>query len=277
MKHCCVIGFPLINTLSPAIHQFLYKIFGLQDIFYNKNPILDSDFSTFATNIKNYHAISITVPYKEKFFAAKITINSEDVNKIEALNTIVQQNGSFFGYNTDWIGFEMALKLFKFPFQSAIVVGTGGVSRAVIYALNRQNIDIHLLGRDDVKLHLLRERFNIKSTNNVANIEKTLPLSNLIINCTNANILDVLNIGIQLFKDKYFFDTMYENSKNFQDKFDTICSNSIRLINSNQALNGIDMLIFQAIEQFKLYSKINNINELELYRQIKNMLYYEEN
>jgi shikimate dehydrogenase len=92
--------------------------------------------STFYSLKNNFDGINVTIPYKEKILPFLDHIE-ENASKIGAVNCVHFVNQKSYGYNTDYIGFIESLKPFcdaeKHPY--AYVLGTGGASKAVLFAL----------------------------------------------------------------------------------------------------------------------------------------------
>ena len=103
------------------------------------------DFTSIVTNTKGLKGLNVTIPYKEGIlpFLDKL---SKNAIKIGAVNTItVSKKGKLKGYNTDYFGFKKSLKpLLKDHHKKAIILGTGGASKAVAYALQKLKIEYDL-------------------------------------------------------------------------------------------------------------------------------------
>lgn len=102
-------------------------------------------------NVLNQNAINglnVTIPYKEQIIHYLHEL--DDVAKtIGAVNTIKFDNDRLIGYNTDAHGFEKSLTpLIKERHKKALVLGTGGASKAVIYVLDRLGIGHRYVSRN---------------------------------------------------------------------------------------------------------------------------------
>lgn len=116
-----------------------YENFDLQDI---------SEFPEIIRQHPDLRGLNVTIPYKEEIFPF---LNALDpvAAEIGAVNTIkIGKDGSLTGFNTDHVGFTGAIKPFLKPYhQKALILGTGGASKAVKYALNSLGIDHTLVSR----------------------------------------------------------------------------------------------------------------------------------
>lgn len=116
-----------------------YENFDLEDI---------SGFPKVLKDKPELEGLNVTIPYKEEiipFLDALDPIASE----IGAVNTIrIDRSGKLTGYNTDYFGFTQAIKPFlKAQHSKALILGTGGASKAVAYALKNLGIKITFVSR----------------------------------------------------------------------------------------------------------------------------------
>ncbi len=92
-----------------------------------------------------WSGFNVTIPYKEQVLGFLDEI-SEDAQKIGAVNTVkITSEGRWMGYNTDMEGFLGALGNFR-PGQ-ALLLGTGGASKAVRYGLESRGVTVHTVSR----------------------------------------------------------------------------------------------------------------------------------
>ena len=128
---------------------------------------------------------NVTIPYKEQIIPYIDEIDSI-ADEIGAVNTVlVARNGKDLylkGFNTDVYGFGQSLEEWfrlhqaEFPRQ-ALVLGTGGASKAVVYALSRLNIDTHLISRkEDNKVYKTYRQLDESDITAHALIINTTPL-----------------------------------------------------------------------------------------------------
>ena len=94
------------------------------------------------------NGLNVTIPYKEAILPFLDRLDSIADN-IRAVNTIAFQGEEKIGFNTDVIGFANSLKpLLGSQMDRALVLGTGGASKAVIYVLEQLNISIQIVSRE---------------------------------------------------------------------------------------------------------------------------------
>lgn len=92
--------------------------------------------------------LNVTIPYKEAVIPYLYRLNKE-AKAIGAVNTIkITKTGKLTGYNTDFHGFKETLQpLLKQHHKTALILGTGGASKAIAYALELLNIDYTFVSR----------------------------------------------------------------------------------------------------------------------------------
>ena len=113
-----------------------------------------SDIIPFVKENKNLKGFNVTVPYKEEIIPY-LDYLDDTAKEVGAVNTVKVENGMLKGFNTDVIGFEELLK--KTPshqdtkspsINEALILGSGGASKAVQYVLRKENIPYKIASRD---------------------------------------------------------------------------------------------------------------------------------
>lgn len=132
-----LIGEKLGHSFSKEIHE---RISSYQ---YEIYEVSKNDFDKFM-NEKNFKAINVTIPYKEKVIPYLSYI--DDIAKeIGAVNTIVNHNGKLYGYNTDYYGLKSLIEKNGIDLNNkkVLILGTGGTSKtatAVAKSMGAKNI-----------------------------------------------------------------------------------------------------------------------------------------
>lgn len=140
--HCKLIGYPIKHSLSPWIHEQFFEKAELQGT-YKINEIRPED--SFEDHIKKMReeqvdGFNITVPYKQAIIPY-LDVLDETAKKMGAVNTVVNRNGKWIGYNTDGIGYLRSLEsmypnLFTDKSVRVLLLGAGGAARAIYFALD---------------------------------------------------------------------------------------------------------------------------------------------
>src|SRR5208283_1876521 len=134
-----IIGHSIAHTLSPAMHTVAFAelripfTYGVFDVVYEFLPAL------VASMRKNgFAGANVTIPHKQRVIPWLDAVD-EDAQAIGAVNTIVNHDGNFAGYNTDVAGIQQALVPFKERIRNAsvVVLGAGGSARAAAYAISK--------------------------------------------------------------------------------------------------------------------------------------------
>lgn len=132
-----VMGYPLEKTSSPNLHNKGYYQKHLNNVFLPIRAKTVGEALELADQI-GIEGFAVTVPHKETILPELKEIDRL-AGEIGASNTIVRRNGSWYGYNTDAIGFSKALCEFlgvtKLSRRKVSIIGAGGAARAVAYAV----------------------------------------------------------------------------------------------------------------------------------------------
>ena len=95
----------------------------------------------------NICGLNVTIPYKEAVIPYLDTLDHE-AEAIGAVNTIHMKNNKLIGCNTDHYGFKTSLIThLNSTHKKALILGTGGASKAVVYALESLGIETQFVSR----------------------------------------------------------------------------------------------------------------------------------
>lgn len=148
---CGIIGDPIEHTMSPAIHNAMYKTMGL-DYVYVAFPVTADELGQAIAGMKalNIRGLNVTIPHKVTVipFLDRLDVLA---NKIGAVNTIVNDKGILTGYNTDATGFLKALieKDIRPAGKNVLLLGAGGAARAIGYTLAEEGSHLTILNRKE--------------------------------------------------------------------------------------------------------------------------------
>lgn len=148
MKKFGLIGHPLTHSFSKEYFTNKFIKENIKDCEYHvfDIPTIDKLDSILKQN-PELKGLNVTIPYKESIikFLDKI---DEEAQKIGAVNTIKIENNRLIGFNTDYFGFKKSLKPFiEITQERALILGTGGASKAVYFALTSLNINCLFVSR----------------------------------------------------------------------------------------------------------------------------------
>lgn len=149
MKCYGLIGYPLDHSFSQRYFSEKFRREGLKDLVYQNYPIACiEDLSHVIEQQPELQGFNVTIPYKSQIIPLLHQIDDHS-QSIGAVNTVKIENGKLMGFNTDWVGFIESLQpMLTKQDQNALVLGTGGSSKAVIYALNQLGISYTVVSRN---------------------------------------------------------------------------------------------------------------------------------
>jgi shikimate dehydrogenase len=141
-------GYPLSHSFSKNFFTEKFNSEFLNDCRYENFPL--ENIAAFPELIKSQpdlHGLNVTIPYKESVIPFLDEL-SDEAKQIGAVNCIKISSGKLKGFNTDYIGFLRSLKKHLQPRHThALILGTGGASKAVQYALQLMNIQHRFVSR----------------------------------------------------------------------------------------------------------------------------------
>ncbi|SFF44567.1 shikimate dehydrogenase family protein [Flavobacterium xueshanense] len=194
-------------------------------------------------NISDLKGLNVTIPYKETVipFLDKLSKKAE---LIGAVNTIkITKKGKLKGYNTDYYGFKKSLEPLLQPHhKKALILGTGGASKGVAFALDELDITYTFVSREAKENGIDYDRINATTFDNYQIIINATPVG------TSPNVDAFPLLPYEFFTEKHIaYDLIYNPAetqflKKAKDQ-------------GAQIKNGLDMLIFQAEKAWKIWNK----------------------
>ena len=148
-KLCGVIGDPIEHTMSPVMHNAAFEKLGL-DYCYVPFSVKKEELGRAIEGMRalNIRGLNVTIPHKVAVIPFLDRLDPL-TGKIGAVNTIVNDNGVLTGYNTDAGGFLQALLEMGIEpaGKNVAVLGAGGASRAISFALAEKGAHLVILNR----------------------------------------------------------------------------------------------------------------------------------
>ncbi|AUP78058.1 shikimate dehydrogenase family protein [Flavivirga eckloniae] len=200
-------------------------------------------FPSIIKNTSDLKGLNVTIPYKEVVMPYLDKVNKK-AKAIGAVNTIkVTKKGKLVGYNTDCYGFKKSIEPFLKPHhKSALILGTGGASKAIAYTLKKLGITYQYVSR--------KQSEGIGFTYDLLT-EDAIKQHQIIINCTPLgtfpNVDDCPDIPYQAISNQHIlFDLIYNPE---ETKF-------LKSGKSNGAItiNGLNMLKLQAEKAWSIWN-----------------------
>lgn len=163
-----VIGDPVAQSKSPAIHKFWLEKLGIEGEYRATRVTID-DIAGYLAKRRDdpaWRGCNVTMPLKQAVAPYLLGFDWSAI-EIGAVNTIVRHdNGALTGLNTDDRGFLEPLEAMleqEHLFRMARVLGTGGAARAIVFALAQYGVTIVLAGRDPAKARAILDEFGPES------------------------------------------------------------------------------------------------------------------
>lgn len=244
-----IIGHPLGHTMSPPLHNWALGELGLPGE-YRAFPTPPEDVEAFVKTMRSLPigGVSVTIPHKEAVIPLLDGV-SDRVNDAGACNTLYWKDGKLLGENTDVTGFIAPLKVMERP-DSALVLGAGGASRAIIAGLKELGVgDIMVSNRSEDRAAKLAEEFDVQcvpfdgeSGLNAGLIINTTPLG------MAGDLVDRCPVPEEycLSSNQVAYDIVYNPLRTkFLQKAES---------HGCRTIDGLDMFIGQAAEQFRLWT-----------------------
>ena len=236
MKKLGLLGKNISYSFSRAYFKKKFEEENIQNVSYDNFDIESIDiFPSIIKNTKDLKGLNVTIPYKEQVIPYLNKLNKK-AKAIGAVNTIkITKKGKLVGYNTDCYGFKNSLKPFiKSHHKKALILGTGGASKAIAFSLKELGISYKYVSRK-----LSKEiDFSYDTLN-----ESDITNHQIIINCTPLgtypNIDDCPNIPYEGITNHHIlFDLIYNPEE----------TTFLKRGKERQAttINGLNMLKLQA-------------------------------
>lgn len=244
MRQYGLIGKSLSHSFSKTYFEQKFIKQGIIDTNYSLFELSEiADFKDLIDK-KLFSGLNVTIPYKEAIIPFLDQLD-EEAKAIGAVNTIQFTASGLKGFNTDLIGFRNSIKPFLENIHTrALILGTGGASKAVAYALEQLGIKILYVSRTpknenqisyaDVNQFVMKHHLLIINTSPIG---------------TYPNINDAPKIPYEYLTEQHFlYDLVYNPSETaFLKK--AIAAGAI-------AVNGEQMLKIQAEEAWKIWTSI---------------------
>lgn len=232
-------------------HSFSKKYFtdkfaakGITDFEYENFPLSSlTDFEALCDQNPELWGLNITIPYKQTIIPYLTKLNSHAKN-IGAVNVIKKRSdGTLKGYNTDYYGFmKSLLPLLEPHHKKALVLGSGGASKAVQYALKELQISYKVVSRTPKRLQLSYAKLTKKVLSDYLIVINCTPLG------TSPNTAEFPDIPYEFLGAQHVaFDLIYNPEE-------TTFLSKAKAQGAN-IKNGYEMLVLQADASWKIWKK----------------------
>jgi shikimate dehydrogenase len=263
-KLICLIGDPVEHSISPIIHNEVFRVLNLNYV-YLAFRVLPEDLMDAVRGLRALGVVgfNVTIPHKVSVMKYLDEL-SPDAEVVGSVNTVVNMGGRLVGYNTDYLGVVNTFKNLgiKLEGTSATVLGAGGASRAVIYALILGGVErVFIVNRTLEKAVSLASEFSIKFPNTSLipmsltqeNLREAIQKSHIVINTTSVGMYprteESLVPSDLLRSDLVVMDVVY-------NPLETKLLRDAKAVGA-KVIDGVNMLVYQAVASFKLWTGID--------------------
>ncbi len=239
MRKYGLIGKSLSHSFSPAYFKNKFESLNILDAEYSSYELSSIDQVKSLIN-DGIDGFNVTIPYKQAVMAY-LTEIEPSAKEIGAVNCVKKIGTAYKGFNTDWLGFRLSLIEFINGNETikALVLGDGGASKAVCYALKDLDIEFEIVSRNETHLQYHQ-------------VDNDCIASHfLIINTTSLGMYpDIDSLPLipydNLSTHHFLYDIVYNPAKTrFLEEGEK---------RKAHIKNGYDMLINQADESWKIWS-----------------------
>ena len=255
-RNFAVVGSPVDHSKSPQIHRSAYRVLGL-DWQYSAVDVPEGRLLQFLETLdKSWHGLSVTMPLKPE--AARLATRLDPLaSKTGIANTLLRDEDGWRGFNTDIFGVQMALRDSLIASkQSVVIIGSGAtaVSSAFAVLLANPLADVRLVARNaqaasEVAKLVEDSGFRMKISS-MSRFVSAVKNADIVISTLPSGALDPFALKLnRRFSSKprgVFFDVAYNS---WPSKFAAAWMSKDLTV-----VSGIEMLIFQAIAQLRVFS-----------------------
>jgi shikimate dehydrogenase len=256
---CGVIGDPIGHTVSPDMQNAAFRQMGL-DYMYVPFNVKKEDLKQAIQGVRalNIRGLNVTIPHKVAVIPFLDDIDPV-AESIGAVNTIINDEGTLKGYNTDGEGFLQALLVSKVrpERKKVVILGAGGAARAIAFILTDRGADLTIINRHadsaqgiaDLIFKLFRQKPEVLELK-PKNLEIALKKADLLVNTTSLGMYpdnDSTPVSKKLLRpDLVVFDVVYNPVRT-------------RLLyeaekQKAKIIGGVEMLVWQGAKSFELWT-----------------------
>lgn len=246
----CVVGSPVGHSLSPAIHSAAYSHLGF-DFIYEKHEVRSGELSSFLRE-NDIDGLSVTMPLKQEALLLAET-RSEVASSTGVANTLVRTSSGWAAHNTDVFGISECIKAAG-NVKQAVVLGSGATARSAIAAIvnlyPEARISIMARNTESGKLILgYAQKFSSQSSL-VDPSTELVAIADLVISTVPGDSYSELwaDVGASSSSTTgLLLDVAYNPwPSSAASSWGGVC------------VSGLEMLIWQAVEQVRLFAQSQN-------------------
>jgi shikimate dehydrogenase len=245
VKRFAVLGSPIEHSLSPTLHNFLFRKLDITAV-YERFEVKRDELGSFLANhdSNEWQGFSLTMPLKEKGIRHCDSLTEEAI-ETGSINTLKRIEGGWNGYNTDVFGFRYLLE--RIPQVSSLrdkegsvaILGAGGTARAALMALRDSGKEIKVFRRSrerDEALLRANPDIEILDWSEGSGAFR----ASILINCAPVDAMKSV-IGSTTFKG-FLLDSLYSP-----------WPTPLMALAPSNYFSGKDLLVAQALCQYEIF------------------------
>ena len=241
-----IMGNPVTHSLSPAMHNGAFAATGINAV-YVPFPVTDVAKALEGFRALGVRGISVTIPHKQAVIPYLDTIDPI-AEKIGAVNTLVIDNGSITGLNTDWIGANRALEeQISIAGKDMLLLGSGGSAKAIGFGLLEAGANVSIVSRTPASGKDLAQLLSCPwhPLSQITDLQ-----GDIIVNATSVGMSpdDHSTLVPKKILDRFsvIMDIVYSplQTRLLKEAQESGC----------RTVNGLAMLLYQGVAQFELWT-----------------------
>lgn len=247
-----IVGHPVAHSLSPVMHNAALQAMGINGIYV---PMDVTDIRAAVSGLRTlgFTGVSVTIPHKEQVMACLDEVDPV-AERIGAVNTLLfrkrpgEDGVTIRGFNTDWLGSNLALaQKIKLAGSRVLVIGAGGAAKGVCFGLVEAGAEVMVTNRTEEKGRALADWLGCSF----------IPFGG--IDDLQANVLiNATSVGMEPDMDGIAVDPCLLG--HFSVVMDIVYAPlTTRLLREAEnagcrIIDGLSMLLFQAAVQLKIWT-----------------------
>ena len=247
-KQYGIIGNPLCHSLSP---KFFNERFAQKNIPSEYVKFEISSIEEFPNIIKENPmlvGLNVTIPYKQVVipYLDELDEHAKAMGAVNVVKIETREDGTKYlkGYNTDWYGFTEAFRpMLQVFHHQALILGTGGASKAIAYSLDRMGISYKFVSRKPIDGGFTYEDLTEEVIKNYTIIINTSPVG------TFPNVKECPNLPYNCITDRHVvYDLIYNPIETLFLRQAETCGAAIQ--------NGWQMFVNQALKSYEIWEGV---------------------
>lgn len=242
-KHYAVLGSPIAHSKSPAIHTaaFASSNYAAQ---YDRVELAEGLDQWVAGLDSSWQGLSLTMPLKEQALGLADRADSLAI-ATGAANTLIRSESGWDAYNTDVFGIQKAVEGTRF--KSVAVIGSGATARSAIVAMQDLDKDVSIWARNKIAVKQLAAEFELE----VHDKFHQAACADLVIATLPSGALNDYLAELRTAPKGTLLDVAYHPWPSMAAQ---------RFSEAGSAISGLEMLLWQAVAQQRLFQD-NDLDE----------------